>query len=110
MESPDPQSTEWIAGKTRGKYWDKVGTPVAEVQVQHNWNTSGTQLVHTHRSLPSIRSLQNAKYKVICLQPNVAYKMACSLENGFLTIPLHSNVLLYKMHASKKLANFTFQG
>ena len=24
MESPNPQSTEWIAGKTRGKYWDTV--------------------------------------------------------------------------------------
>ena len=50
MESPDPQSTEWIAGKTRGKYWDKVGTPVAEVQVEHNWNTSGKKLEHNWKT------------------------------------------------------------
>ena len=31
----------------------------------------------------------------ICLQPHFAYKVVCSLKNGFLTMPLHSNVLLY---------------
>ena len=51
MESPHPQSTEWIAGKTRGKYWDKVGTPVGRsasaTQLEHKWNTTGT---HTQES------------------------------------------------------------
>ena len=64
MESPDPLSTEWIAGnpplfsrslqfehkwnKTRTQLehapqkWNTTGTPAAEVQVEHNWNTTGT--------------------------------------------------------------------